>query len=319
MADFHKDDSPLSRWVWLRPRVAATASMVRVYGPLTFLALALTGCKAAVLTPAGPVGGAERTVLYDSLAIMLTIIVPTIIATLAFVWWFRASNGRAKRLPDFVYSGRLELVVWAVPLLTIMFLGGLTWVASHDLDPAKPLQSKTKPLEVQVVSLDWKWLFIYPAQQVASVNELVAPVGTPIHFTLTSASVMNAFFVPELGSMIYTMNGMADQLNLEADKPGVYVGRSTMFSGDGFPGMHFQLHAVTAPQFATWVAGARSTGPALDAGSYVKLETQSSNVKPFTYRSASPGLFQAIITQQIAAAPGPPRRPNSDVFPKSEP
>ena len=279
--------------------------------------LGLCGCMPAVLSPAGPVGAGERTVLLDSLAIMLTIVIPVILGTLAFAWWFRASNARAQRLPDFTFSGRLELVIWAVPLLTIMFLGGLTWVSSHDLDPAKPLVSKTPPLEVQVVSLDWKWLFIYPQQQVASVNTLVAPAGTPIHFTLTSASVMNAFFIPRLGSMIYTMNGMADQLNLQADHPGAYYGQSSHFSGDGFPGMHFILHAVTPQQFQGWLAATRATGPVLDAASYAALEKQSSNVAPFTYRAAAPGLFQAITTQAIASAPGP-QSAHADVFPKPE-
>ncbi len=310
---------PRSSRLKLRAGSTSDNLCVRPLKPLgVLLALGLSGCGSAVLTPQGPVGSAEKTVLFDSLAIMLTIIVPTIIATLTFAWWFRASNTRAKRLPDFAYSGKLELVVWAVPLLTIMFLGGLTWVASHDLDPAKPLASKTRPLEVQVVSLDWKWLFIYPDQQVASVNELVAPAGAPIHFTLTSGSVMNSFFVPQLGSMIYTMNGMSTQLNLQADKPGVYPGRSTHFSGDGFPGMHFLVHAVTPQQFAGWVNATRASGPTLDPASYAELEKQSLNVKPFTYRAATPGLYQAIATQMIAAAPGPPSRPNADVFPKSE-
>ena len=307
----------MPRFCWRNPG-ARTLLNGRLSPLLAVCALSLSGCASAVLTPQGPVGHAEKTVLFDSVAIMLTIIVPTIIATLAFAWWFRASNQRARRLPDFAYSGRLELVIWAVPLLTIMFLGGLTWVASHDLDPAKPLASKTKPLEVQVVSLDWKWLFIYPDQQVASVNELVAPAGTPIHFTLTSASVMNAFFVPQLGSMIYTMNGMADQLYLQADRPGIYAGRSTMFSGDGFPGMHFNLRATPPDQFNAWVAAARGSGPTLDPASYADLAKQSSDVKPYTYRSVEPGLFQAVVTQAIAAAPGPPSRPNADVFPRSE-
>ena len=308
----------LPRSPWRTPRAGTIPPSPCRLGLLVATLATLGGCSSAVLTPQGPVASAEKTVLFDSLAIMLTIIVPTIIATLAFAWWFRASNTKAKRLPDFAYSGRIELVVWAVPLLTIMFLGGLTWVSSHDLDPAKPLVSKTRPLEVQVVSLDWKWLFIYPDQQVASVNELVAPAGTPIHFTLTSGSVMNSFFVPQLGSMIYTMNGMSTQLNLQADKPGAYEGMSTHFSGDGFPGMHFMMHAVTPQQFTTWVNATRASGPALDPTSYAELEKQSSNVKPFTYRAASPGLYQAIATQMIAAAPGPPSRPNGDVFPKSE-
>jgi cytochrome o ubiquinol oxidase subunit 2 len=150
---------------------------------------------------------------------MLAIVVPTIAATFAFAWWFRASNARARYLPDWVFSGRIELIVWSIPLLVIMLLGGVAGIGSHDLDPAKPLTSDTPPFEVQVVSLDWKWLFIYPSHGVASVNQLVIPAATPIHFSLTSASVMNVFFVPQLGSMIYTMNGMTTQLNLQADSP----------------------------------------------------------------------------------------------------
>jgi cytochrome o ubiquinol oxidase subunit 2 len=168
--------------------------------------LLLGGCNLIVLDPQGVVGIAEKTILIDSLAIMLVIVLPTIATIVAFAWWFRASNTRATYLPDFTYSGRIELIVWAIPLLVIMLLGGVAWIGSHDLDPAKPLASDTPPLEVQVVSLDWKWLFIYPQQGVASVNELVVPAGVPLHFSLTSASVMNAFFVPQLGSMIYTIN-----------------------------------------------------------------------------------------------------------------
>ncbi len=179
----------------------------------------LAACQADVLDPRGPVGTAEKTILIDSVAIMLAIVVPTIAATLGFAWWFRASNTRARYLPDWAYSGQLELIVWAIPLLTIILLGGVAWVGSHDLDPAKPLESKTPPLTVQVVSLDWKWLFIYPEQHVASVNRLMIPAGVPIHFDLTSASVMNAFFIPQFGSMIYTMNGMTNQLNLSVDQP----------------------------------------------------------------------------------------------------
>ena len=202
-----------------------------------FAALALAGCEAApVLNPAGPVGRGDLKILFDAVALMLTIVVPTIALTLAFAWWYRPNNPRAKRLPDFAYSGKVEAVVWAIPALTIMFLGGMIWIGAHALDPAKPLPSKETPLEVQVVSLDWKWLFIYPQEGVASVNTLAAPVGRPIHFTLTSASVMNTFFVPQLGSMIYTMNGMADNLWLQADRPGDYYGLSGMISGDGFPG-----------------------------------------------------------------------------------
>ena len=280
--------------------------------------LGLGGCGTALMTPGGPVGGAEKLILLDSLAIMLAIIVPTILATLAFAFWFRSGNRRAKRLPDWAFSGRLELVIWAIPLLTILFLGGLTWTSSHRLDPARPLASKAPPVEVQVVSLDWKWLFIYPQLGVASVNTLTLPAGTPVHFSLTSASVMDSFFVPRLGSQIYTMNGMTTQLNLQADRPGVYQGLSTHFSGDGFPGMHFAVNAVPPERFAAWVAAARASGPQLTRASYDQLAKQSSNVAPYTYSSAQPGLFEAVVTQSIAPAPGPDMsRPHQDVSPKT--
>ena len=179
-----------------------------------------------VLDPRGPVAADEYQLLQNATLVMLALIVPIIVLTLAFAWWFRAGNRRAKRRPDWSYSGALEVVNWMVPLMIILFLGGMGWVASHALDPAKPLESDQAPLEVQVVSLDWKWLFIYPEQKLASVNMLAIPAGRPVHFALTSASVMNSFFVPQLGSQIYTMGGMATQLNLMADKPGTYQGLS---------------------------------------------------------------------------------------------
>jgi cytochrome o ubiquinol oxidase subunit 2 len=265
----------------------------------------LTACHAAVLSPRGVVGIAEKTILIDSLAIMLAIVIPTIAATIGFAWWFRAANTRAVHLPDFTYSGRIELIVWAIPLLVIMLLGGVAWIGSHDLDPAKPLPSDTPPLEIQGVSLDWKWLFIYPSQRVASVNQLVIPAGVPIHFSLTSASVMNAFFVPQLGSMIYTMNGMTTQLNLRADGPGTFLGLSSHYSGDGFSDMHFDVRAMPAEGFAAWIEATRSTGPTLDAGSYAALAKQSTNTSPYTYRAVEPELFEQIVTQQLPPGPGP--------------
>ena len=250
---------------------------------------------------------------------MLAIVVPTIAATLAFAWWFRASNARARYLPDWVFSGRIELIVWSIPLLVIMLLGGVAWIGSHDLDPAKPLTSNTPPLEVQVVSLDWKWLFIYPSQGVASVNQLVVPAGVPIHFSLTSASVMNAFFIPQLGSMIYTMNGMTTQLNLQADAPGTFRGLSSHYSGDGFADMHFDVLALPAERFAAWIEATRNTGPTLDPESYAALARQSINIPPFTFRAVDPGLFQQIVTQKLPPGPGPRTgRPNPSVSPRTE-
>ncbi len=180
---------------------------------------------------------------------MLAIVAPTIVAIFVFAWWFRASNTKARYLPEWAYSGRIELVVWAIPALVVMLLGGVAWIGSHDLDPAKPIASSQPPLEVQVVSLDWKWLFLYPDQKIATVNTLTVPVGVPVHFSLTSASVMNAFFIPQLGSMIYTMNGMTTRLHLRADAAGVFHGLSSHFSGDGFSDMNFEVHAIPAKDF----------------------------------------------------------------------
>jgi cytochrome o ubiquinol oxidase subunit II len=297
---------------WAGVRVARHAA---VLAPLV-----LTACQAAVLDPQGGIGAAEKMLLIDSLAIMLAIVLPTIAATFAFAWWYRASNTRAKYLPEFVYSGQLELILWAIPILVIVLLGGVIWIGAHELDPAKPLASKTPPLDVQVVSLDWKWLFIYPEQRVASVNQLVLPVGVPIHFQLTSSSVMNAFFIPQLGTMIYAMNGMTTQLNLQADAPGNFLGLSTHFSGDGFPGMHFEVHAVASDQFTAWIETTRNSGPTLDAASYATLARQSLNVVPFTYRETAPALFQQIATQVLPPGPGPRTdQPKQTVSPRTEP
>jgi cytochrome o ubiquinol oxidase subunit II len=258
-------------------------------------------------------------ILIDSLAIMLAIVIPTIAATLAFSWWFRASNTRAAHLPDWAYSGRIEFIVWSIPVLVIMLLGGVAWIGSHYLDPAKPLTSNTPPIEVQAVSLDWKWLFIYPSQGVASVNRLVVPAGVPIHFSLTSASVMNAFFIPQLGSMIYTMNGMTTQLNLQADAPGTFRGLSSHFSGDGFADMHFEVLALPAEGFTAWIEAARNTGPTLDPTSYAALARQSINATPFTFRAADPKLFEQIVTQKLPPGPGPRTgRPDPSVSPRTE-
>jgi len=264
---------------------------------VTFLALA--GCNRGILDPVGPVGSAEKQILINSTAIMLAIISPPMIATVAFAWWFRRSNTKATYLPDWEYSGAIELVVWAIPALTIMLLGGITWIASHDLDPARPLKSNVPPLQVEVVSLDWKWLFIYPDQGVATVNQLVIPAGTPVSFRLTSATVWNSFFVPQMGTMIYTMPRMTTQLNLKADKPGEFEGLSSHFSGDGFPGMQFKVQSLPPDQFAMWAQGARGQGIALDPRTYAELSRPSSYVKPMTYGTVVPGLYEAIVADKV--------------------
>jgi cytochrome o ubiquinol oxidase subunit 2 len=268
----------------------------------------LAGCGGGVVDPKGPIGAADLTILIDSLIIMLAIGVPTILGTIGFAWWFRASNTKARYRPDWAYCGSIELVVWAVPLLTILLLGGVAWIGSHTLDPYRPIEGTGEPFEVQVVSLDWKWLFIYPEQGLASVNELTVPVGRSLHFSLTSASVMNAFFVPQLGSMIYTMNGMATQLWLRADQPGTFHGMSSHFSGEGFSDMHFEVKALTAGAFEDWVAQARVNPKRLDGAAYAALARQSIRQPVSTYGCLDRGLFEAVVSGQLAPGPGPDRR-----------
>jgi cytochrome o ubiquinol oxidase subunit 2 len=258
-----------------------------------------------ILDPQGPIGAADKTILIDSLAIMLAIVLPTIFAIFAFAYWFRASNTKASYWPDWEYSGRIELVVWSIPALTVILLGGVAWIGSHQLDPAAPVAGTGNPVRIQVVSLDWKWLFIYPDQRIATVNALTVPAGAPLHFELTSGSVMTAFFIPQLGSMIYTMNGMVTRLELRADNAGTLRGLAAHFSGDGFPEMLFDVHVVSQLAFLDWVASTARTEPVLNADSYNKLARQSVETARPTFRLDDPRLFEAIATQEIPPAPGP--------------
>jgi cytochrome o ubiquinol oxidase subunit 2 len=300
-----------SGWIFMFEFLAGGMAGKRTSGTLPLLGrqafavlgvAALAGCSHGVLNPQGPIASAEKTILFNSLGIMLAIVIPTIIATLGVAFWYRASNTHAIYLPDWEYSGRLELIVWSIPAMTVLLLGGIGWIGSHDLDPRKPIPATAKPLTVQVVSLDWKWLFIYPEQGIASVNHLTVPAGTPLSFQLTSSGVMNSFFVPQLGSQIYTMAGMVTRLELQADKPGSFPGLSAQFSGDGFADMRFTVDAVPADRFATWVTTAQGSGPTLDASTYAELAQPSQAVAPFTYRAVTPGLFRTIAYPDAFAA-----------------
>ena len=256
--------------------------------------LGLSSCSVGVLDPRGPVGAAERIILYDATAIMLAVVVPVILLTLGFAWWFRAGNRRARYLPGWDYSGRIEMITWSIPMLVIFFLGGLAWTSSHDLDPPRPLDSSRRPLEVQVIALDWRWLFIYPEAGIASLNRLTVPVGVPIHFRITSSSVMNSFFIPQLGSQIYAMPGMTTQLNLQADHAGTYQGLSSQFSGEGFSDMRFNVVAVSAGEFDEWVTGARIQGGTLDPSTYALLARPAKAIGEATYGDVEPRLFDTV-------------------------
>jgi cytochrome o ubiquinol oxidase subunit 2 len=258
----------------------------------------LSGCS-GVLDPRGPVGASEKLILVDSLTIMLFIVLPVILATAGFAWWFRASNARATYRPDWAFSGSLELIIWAIPTLVITFLGGIAWFGSQALDPYRPLDSKLAPIE------------IYPHERIAAVNRLVIAAGRPVHFKITSASVWNTFFVPQLGSMIYSMAGMTTQLNLQADKPGTFRGLSGMFSGDKFADMHFEVRALDESGFDKWVAEARQSGSPLDMAAYARL-AQTPDVAPVSvYKSVDANLFAAIVAGTAPESAGAPDLTNA--------
>ena len=264
-------------------------------GPATLaLTITLSACRGGVLDPQGIIGKAERVILYDAMAIMLAVVIPVILLTLAFAWWFRASNRRARYLPEWDYSGRIEMITWSVPTLVIVFLGGMAWIGSHDLDPPRPIDSPVTPVDVEVVALDWRWLFIYPTVGVASLNHLTIPAGVPIHFRITSSSVMNSFFIPQLGSQIYAMPGMTTQLYLQADHPGTFQGLSAQFSGDGFSDMRFDVAAVPQEAFDEWVRTTKSGSGVLDASAFAQLVQPAKATGISTYGHVASGLFNDV-------------------------
>jgi cytochrome o ubiquinol oxidase subunit II len=269
---------------------------------LTGASALLASCNEGVLDPRGPVGKAERIILYDSTAIMLAVVIPVIVFTLVFAWWFRARNKRARYRPDWEYSGRIEMIIWSIPALIVLFLGGIAWTGSHDLDPPVPLAGSSAPLDIEVVSLDWRWLFIYPHEGIASLNRLVVPAGVPLRFRLTSTTVMNSFFVPQLGSQIYAMPNMVTRLNLEADQPGTFEGLSAQFSGDGFSDMRFDLVSTEAGAFKDWVNATKTQGGVLDARTFEELVRPAKADGVKTYAEVSGGLFDEISSGHMAAA-----------------
>jgi cytochrome o ubiquinol oxidase subunit II len=288
--------------------------LLRPVVAVAFASVAVGGCYPTILSPVGPVADGDRLILLDALGIMLVIVVPTILAVLLFAWWFRASNKAATYRPAWAYSGKLEALVWAIPALVVLFLGGVAWIGSHNLDPGQPIASPKRPLEVEVVSLDWRWLFIYPEQHIATINRLVVPVGTPVHLRITSASVMNVFFVPRLSSQIYAMNGMVTQLNLLASSTGTFPGLSAQFSGDGFADMSFDTVAATPAEFGAFVERAHAAPARLDPAEYRLLSQQSHDQHVQVFGNVSDGLFENIVSLRLPPGSGPSLAPVSDAM-----
>lgn len=273
--------------------------------------LMLAGCNTVVMNPSGDIASQQAKLIVISTALMLLIIVPVIALTFLFAWRYRQSNTEATYEPDWDHSTQLELVIWGAPLLIIIALGLITWISTHLLDPyrplsrldaQRPLSAAVKPLVVEVVALDWKWLFIYPEQGIATVNELVTPVDVPIQFKISASTVMNSFYIPALAGQIYAMPGMQTTLHAVINKPGKYEGFSANFSGHGFSHMRFQYHGVSKDDFAKWVASTKAGGGgALDRAAYQQLEKPSEKAPVQRFASSEAGLFHAIVNRCVAA------------------
>ena len=281
------------------PRAARQGTLVRalVAGTAVGLALLTSGCgltDAPILSPKGPIALAERDILFRALAIMMIVVIPVFVMTFWFAWRYRASNANAHYDPDW-QSAKVDAVTWIVPALIVTSLGVHVWLYTHALDPYKSLRSSAKPLEVQVVAQDWKWLFIYPPQGIATVNELAFPSGVPVTLKITSDTVMNSFIIPTLGGQIYAMAGMQTQLNLIASEPGRYVGRNTQYSGRGFPDQHFAAIAMTPADFDAWLTRVKASPQKLDATSYAELAKPSARHPIVHYSAVEAGLYDGII------------------------
>ncbi|MGB6487165.1 MAG: ubiquinol oxidase subunit II, partial [Steroidobacteraceae bacterium] len=258
-------------------------------------ALLLSGCQWAVLDPKGPVGLQERSIIITATVLMLVVVVPVIALILIFAWRYRASNEKADYQPNWAHSSRIEAVVWLIPCVIVAALGVIAWRSSHTLDPYRPLATNVKPIRIEAVALDWKWLFIYPDQKVATVNQVAFPANVPVEFHITSATVMNAFFIPQLGSQIYAMAGMQTELHLLANEPGTYQGLSSNYSGDGFSGMTFKAIALPRQGFDAWLAKVKASRQTLGTSAYKQLAEASENNPVAYYSQVQSNLFADII------------------------
>lgn len=271
----------------------------------------MAGCDLVVMSPSGDIAQQQADLIVVSTVLMLLIIVPVLFLTLYFAWHYRHSNTKAKYDPEWHHSTRLEVVIWSAPLAIIIALGAITWISTHKLDPYRPLDrldaersipAETKPLEVEVVALDWKWLFFYPEYGIATVNEMAAPVDRPITFKITSSSVMNSFYIPALAGMIYAMPGMETKLHAVINKEGVFDGLSSNYSGAGFSHMRFKFHSFNQDGFDGWIARVKQNGTALNQDAYLKLEKPSEREPVRYFATVQDGLYRSILN--LCAEPG---------------
>ncbi|TAH31638.1 ubiquinol oxidase subunit II [Candidatus Saccharibacteria bacterium] len=254
----------------------------------------------AVLNTVGEVGDKQRNLMIVASLLSLIVVIPVFVLLGTFAWKYRDTNRKpGKYQPELDGNHKLEAIWWGVPAFLLVILSVLIWNSSHDLDPYKPLDSTVRPVKVQVVSLDWKWLFIYPDKGVAAVNTLPLPVGTPVNFEITSDAPMNSFWIPQLGGQVYAMSGMSTKLHLQADKIGDYSGSSANISGEGFAGMTFKANVMSDDDFQKWVLDTRASQQILDTSSYTELSKPSQNVKPAVYALGAPELYDTIIMKYM--------------------
>lgn len=257
--------------------------------------LSLGACDWALFDPKGPVAAQQSELIIWSALIMLVVVVPVIIMSIWFPIQFRASNEKSDYQPNWEHSNLIELVVWSIPLAIIIVLGTITYKTSHSMDPRAPLESDRDTMVVQVVAMDWKWLFIYPEYEIATVNEMAMPVDTPVEFLVTSDTVMNSFFIPQLGTQIYAMSGMENRVHLMASEEGIYPGMSANYSGFGFSGMKFNAIATDDAGFAAWVESVKQSPDVLTDERFKQLQEKTRDVKPMHFSSVNPLLFSIII------------------------
>ena len=261
-----------------------------------------------LLDPKGPIGLSERFVIIAAIALMLIVVIPVAIMTLLFPWKYRATNAKADYAPKWSRSVKIELIIWLVPAVIVTILGLLVWKTTRQLDPYKPIDAGVAPIHIEAVSLDWKWLFIYPDQNIATVNQLVFPVNVPLSFRITSGTVMTSFFIPQLGSQIYAMAGMQTRLHLLADEPGTYTGQNQQFSGRGYADMTFRAIATSGEAYAAWIQKVKQAPEKLDLARYKELEEPSVGSPVTLFSSVKPRLFDDILRKydkSVDITPGP--------------
>jgi len=284
--------------------VKKTVLKISQFGAVLTSMLLLTGCDFLLFDPKGPIAAEQMDLIIISALVMLIVVIPVIVMSIWFPIKFRASNTKNEYKPNWEHSNKIEAVVWTIPILIIIALGTITYYTSFSLDPRKPIESDKPTMVVQVVAMDWKWLFIYPEQGIATVNEMAMPVDTPVEFLVTSDTVMNSFFVPQLGTQIYAMSGMENRVHLIGEEEGTYLGFSANYSGFGFSGMKFDAIVTSDQGFEDWVAKVKAAPQALDDEKLAELRVKSRDVAPMHFSNVNPLLFSNIIEHYTGALNG---------------